>query len=298
MQKSIGTTQLELLAASQWGMFTTAQAQALGIRRNQVSRMASALRIEPICYGVYRFTAGAQPTQAGLKAEWLSVFPKQTAAKRLSSKPLDAVLAGRSAAYALGAGDFHASPYTFIVPQRRQTSRTDIRFLQCKLDENDIVFCDGIPTTSFERTVYDLLRLDEDPDLVDKFIQDAARKQNHAFNIERLGSLLSPIASRYGFPARDGNAFAADLVARNAASIQIKKGIDSIEQALAALTKQKARGSAGRSANLPIAVENKQALGHIATPKTNEHADFAATLLELSRAASNASLNQAKLGQA
>ena len=50
-------------------------------------------------------------------------------------------MAGRTAAVALDAGDFHASPYTFIVSRRRQTSREDIRFLHCRLSEIDVRCC-------------------------------------------------------------------------------------------------------------------------------------------------------------
>ena len=103
-------SELEQLAASQWGMFTTAQAQALGLRRNQISRMVDSVRVEPMCYGVYRFVAGDEPVHAGLKAAWLSIFPKETAAERLSKRPFDAVAAAGTAAAALGAGDFHMSP--------------------------------------------------------------------------------------------------------------------------------------------------------------------------------------------
>ncbi|MDY6111537.1 MAG: type IV toxin-antitoxin system AbiEi family antitoxin domain-containing protein [Ellagibacter isourolithinifaciens] len=53
MLKSDNITSLELLAASQWGMFTTAQAQALGVRENQVSRTVDAFWVEPACHGVY-----------------------------------------------------------------------------------------------------------------------------------------------------------------------------------------------------------------------------------------------------
>lgn len=102
-----------------------------------------------------------------------------------------------------------------------------------------------------ERTVHDLIRLDEDPDLVDKFMQDAAHKQSHAFDVERLDALLSPIASRYGFPTGDGKSLAADLIVRNAAGVQIGKAVDSIEQALAAFAEQTPRqsGSAARQRN-------------------------------------------------
>lgn len=58
MKKPGNIISLELLAASQWGMFTTAQAQELGIRRNQVFRMVSALRVEPISSGSIGLSQG------------------------------------------------------------------------------------------------------------------------------------------------------------------------------------------------------------------------------------------------
>lgn len=63
-------------------------------------------------------------------------------------------MAGRTAAVALDAGDFHASPYTFIVSRRRQTSREDIRFLHCRLSEIDVRCCrrSSSTATSPQRT--------------------------------------------------------------------------------------------------------------------------------------------------
>lgn len=240
MKKSEKMTELEVLAASQWGLFTTAQARELGIQRNQISRMVDSLRVEPVCYGVYRFIAGEESPLSDVKAAWLSAYPKETAAARFSTKPYDAVVAGRTAAHALGAGDFQPSPYTFIVDRRKQTSRDAIRFLQCKLDEEDVILDAEVPTTSFERTVYDLLRLDEDPDNVDKFMQDAARKKGHTFDRERLGSLLTPIAARYGFNQGDGLSFAEDLIARNTAPIQISKASETLNHALGSFVNQNA----------------------------------------------------------
>ena len=72
MVKRSGISELEQLAASQWGMFTTAQAQALGLRRNQISRMVDSMRVEPMCYGVYRFIAGSESEHADLKGARLS----------------------------------------------------------------------------------------------------------------------------------------------------------------------------------------------------------------------------------
>ena len=239
MSRQSNISELEQLAASQWGMFTTAQAQELGFRRNQVSRMVDSTRVEPMCYGVYRFVAGSEPANADLKAAWLSAFPKETAAERLSKRPFDAVVAAGTAAAALGAGDFHLSPYVFITAARKQTTRKDMRILGCSLDEADVVMVDGLPTTSFERTVFDLLRLDEDPSLVDGFMRDAARSRGHAFDFERLSELLSPIASRHGFP-EGGAAFAADLVLRNVSDVLVDRANDTLRSAIADVCKSEA----------------------------------------------------------
>lgn len=245
MVKQSDISELEQLAASQWGMFTAAQAQAIGLRRNQVSRMVDAMHVEPMCYGVYRFVAGSEPAHVGLKAAWLSAFPKKTAAERLAIKPFDAVVAAGTAAAALGAGDFHLSPYTFIAASRKQTVRDDMRFLTCSLDESDIVMVDGLPATSFERTVFDLLRLDEDPSLVDGFMRDAARRCAHMFDFERLAELLGPIASRYGFP-EGGESFAADLILRNVSDVLVDRAHEALQGAVADICESEAFQTAMR----------------------------------------------------
>lgn len=229
MKEQSAILKLEEIAASQWGMFTTAQAQKMGVRRNEIARLAANGRIEPLCYGVYHFTAGAEPEQLFLKAHWLAVFPDELAYERLRKSEPDAVVAGITAAWALGAGDFHASPYTFIVDGRKQTKREDVRYFKQRISEVDFVYVDGIPVTSFERTVYDLLRTGEDPDLVDGFMQDAAWKGKHAFDLDRLGSFLSPLAERFGFGRRKGVEFAANLLARNTAAAQLLQARNSME---------------------------------------------------------------------
>ncbi len=238
MQKSVNITNLESLAASQWGMFTAAQAQDLGVRCNQIMRMVDAGRVEPACYGVYRFCAGEETKSASIKAAWLSVFPKESAADRLKKRPYDAVVAGCTAAYLLNAGDFLSSPYTFAVHQRKQTIREDIAYLLRDVDACDIVFVDDLPTTSFERTVYDLIRSHEDPDHIDKFIQDASRNAGHLFDQERLAELLAPLAARNGFKNKDGASFAADLLSRNSAGAQMVHAAENISHAIQAISGQ------------------------------------------------------------
>lgn len=239
MKKSQNMIELEDLAASQWGLFTTAQAQELGLRRNQVSRMVSAGKAEAVGYGVYHFAAGDETNYANVKAAWLSVYPKEAAYERFKKRPYDAVVCGRTAAFMHGIGDFYASPYTFAVSERKQTNREDMQYFQRVVAESDIVFIDELPVASIERTVYDLIKSHEDPDLVDKFMADASRKKEHFFDRQRLSELLAPLAFKNGFAKGDGESFAVDLISRNAADIQIENAGKKLTQAFGSLYSQK-----------------------------------------------------------
>ncbi|SDU79582.1 Transcriptional regulator, AbiEi antitoxin, Type IV TA system [Arcanobacterium phocae] len=219
--------ELENLAMSQWGMFTTAQAQQLGVRRNQISRLRDAGRIEGLSYGVYQYASGNQTSHADVKAAWLSVFPKESAYERLEKPSFDAVISGRTAAYMHGIGDFHASPYTFTLSVRKQTTRDDIRYFRQEIDSKDIILVEHVPVTTLERTIYDLIRLGEDPDLIANMIADAARN-DYRFDHERLAYLLKPLAKKHGYATGDGEAFARDLFARNAAEPQFDQGISNL----------------------------------------------------------------------
>ncbi|QJC22234.1 type IV toxin-antitoxin system AbiEi family antitoxin domain-containing protein [Arcanobacterium buesumense] len=227
--------ELENLAMSQWGMFTTAQAQQMGVRRNQISRLRDAGRVEELTYGVYQYVSGNQTSHADVKAAWLSVFPKETVYDRLNKPYFDAVISGRTAAYMHGVGDFHASPYTFTLSVRKQTTRDDIRYFRQEIDSKDIILVEHVPVTTLERTIYDLIRLGEDPDLIANMIADAARNE-YRFDHERLAYLLKPLAKKHGYTAGDGEAFARDLFARNAALLQLNAGVATLAQSFEMIT--------------------------------------------------------------
>lgn len=227
MKKSQKIKDLESLASSQWGMFTTAQAKKLGVQRNQIARMVDADQAENLCYGVYGVRPRSQTRQEAIKAAWMSVNPKDEVYKRLEARPHDAIIAGRTAASMHAAGNFHSSPYTFAVPRRKQTSRADIRYLLTEVDPHDVVMIDGLPVTRIERTVYDLLRTGEDPDLVEGFIRDASSR-GHRFDRARLAELLSPLALKYGYESKDGETFVYDLLGRNVGESELSKAAQSM----------------------------------------------------------------------
>lgn len=221
------------LAASQWGLFTAAQALAAGASRTQLSRLAANGRIEPVSYGVYRMADGEETTHAAAKAAWLSLFPKETAYDRLRTQPRDAIVTSRTAACLHGDAELRESPFTFAVSNGKRTTRDDVKLHPWSIDERDTIIIDGLPVASVERTIADLIRSDEDPGLVGHFITGICRR-GHIIDEARLAELLSPLASRNGFEKDDGASFARKLVSDYADAVQMQLVADLFKRALEA----------------------------------------------------------------
>ncbi|MCL2483005.1 MAG: type IV toxin-antitoxin system AbiEi family antitoxin domain-containing protein [Propionibacteriaceae bacterium] len=194
------------LTASQWGMVTTAQAVVRGITRLQLSRLAEDGHLERIAYGIYRDTGAPSDRYDSLKAAWLSVDPRRTALERLSDKPLDAAVSGATASYLLGLGDLVPEPYEFTVSKRRQTQRTELTFRVRPLPPDALTRREGLPVTTPEQTIADLVEARLDLSLVTGVLSDT-----EALDSVKLAELLSPLAGRNGFERGDGGALLAEL---------------------------------------------------------------------------------------
>lgn len=216
------------LASSQWGMFTAAQAIAIGVSRVQLGRMSSDGRVESLARGTYRFASAGDTMHSGVKAVWLSLFPGKTAYERLKARPRDCVVAGRTAAVLLGDTDLHAEPYCFAVGPGKRTTRLDIRLLPWSVGERDVVIVDGVPISSPERTVADLVRLREDPSLLANFVTGMASR-GHVFDRERAAELLAPLAARNGYRKGDGESFAEGIIGKNASAAMLSRARQQIE---------------------------------------------------------------------
>jgi hypothetical protein len=214
MKTSQNIAQLMDLAASQWSLFTSAQAVALGASRTLLTRMAEDGRIERMARGVWRVTSAPEVQDLAIKAAWLSLSPKETAWDRLRKRPYDAVATGRTAAVLLGDAELHPEPYTFAVGRGRRTARDDVRLCAWEVDESDVVLTGGLPTARLERTISDLVRLREDPSLVDGFAKGAASR-GMTVDGGRLAELLAPLAARNGYAKDDGVAYARDIIERD-----------------------------------------------------------------------------------
>ncbi|OUP10054.1 type IV toxin-antitoxin system AbiEi family antitoxin domain-containing protein [Collinsella sp. An2] len=217
------------LASGQWGLFTSAQAVNIGVSRNQLARMANDGRIEPVAYGTYRVTTGVETAHAATKAAWLSLYPKKTAFERLSSQPYDAIASGRTASCLQGFGDFYESPYCFVVAEGKRSTRKELELLHEPVDEQDIDLTYGIPSTTPERTLADLLRLEEEPSLIDDYLEQAA-SSGHIFDEKRLAVLLGPLCRSYGY--ENGTAFAENLLGKSAIPAALNSSIDQFVRVL------------------------------------------------------------------
>lgn len=217
------------LAASQWGLVTSAQAVALGISRTQLARMANDGRLESICYGVYRTTSGAETAHMAIKAAWLSLYPQETAYERLGKRPPDSVATGRTAASLYAFGNLHATPYCFAVSVSKRTARPDLELVNADVDEQDVTHWFDIPVATLERAITDMIRTHDDPSLIDDVIADAAKK-GHIFDMDRMSDLLSPLSKTHGFAS--GTEFAHDLIKRNAVHAITKRAAKELYQAL------------------------------------------------------------------
>jgi predicted transcriptional regulator of viral defense system len=182
------------LCASQRGLFTSAQAQALGVDRMAISRLAQHGQVECLMRGVYRASAAPRTREEDIYAAWLSLEPKIPAYERIANKE-GFVASLNTAAWLMELGELKASPVTFSCSNRRQSRSKNIKFIRRILLTPEITVVAGIPTTTPERTVLDLLDYGEDLSLVASVLADA----QSAGHCENLEAEINARAAKCGF---------------------------------------------------------------------------------------------------
>ncbi len=155
VNKRTGLQRISELATGQWGLLTTAQAKAAGVSRAQLSRYAASGVLERLVRGVYVFAA-ATDRFTHLKAVWLALVPSQRLEERLGDAALGGVISHASAAHLHRLGDLPADLPEITFATRKQT-RLRARLHQRDLTPGEITVVEGLPVTTIERTVVDLL---------------------------------------------------------------------------------------------------------------------------------------------
>ncbi len=198
------------VSESQWGMVTSAQASARGVSHMNLTRLTDSGDLVRLSHGVYKDAGAPGGQHEELRAAWLATEPAKLAYARLSERPGSAVVSGESAARLHGIGDLRAMKSEFTTPTRRQTQRADVRYRTRLLPEQDVTVREGLPTTTRERTVADLVEDRNDFSIVGDALRDAAKQSR--LNVGRLTELLSPLAERNGHRRGDGNALLGELM--------------------------------------------------------------------------------------
>lgn len=187
---------LRLLAEvteSQWGLVTSAQAGARGVSYMNLTRLVESGDLVRLAQGVYRDAGAPGGQHEELRAAWLATDPAKLAHERLRERPCTAVVAGESAARLHGIGDLRGMRSEFATPTRRQTQRADVRYRTRVLPGGDVTVREGLPVTTPERTIADLVEDRQDLSIVGDALRDAARRSR--LDVDRLADLLAPLRS-------------------------------------------------------------------------------------------------------
>ena len=211
MKARIALRELAEISASQWGLITSAQAAARGVTRLDMSRLADAGDLERVSQGVYKNAGAPAGTFLDVRAAWLSSDPARLAGERLSDGHRGVVVSGQTAAWLHDIGDLRSNRTELTSPNRRQTQRPDVHYRQRALSEQDVTLREGLPVTTPERTIADLVEDRTDLSVVANALRDASRK--YELDLEQLQADLAPLAARNGHRKGDGAAMLDQLLA-------------------------------------------------------------------------------------
>ncbi|TFD46364.1 transcriptional regulator [Cryobacterium frigoriphilum] len=202
--------ELAEMAASQWGMVTSAQAATRGVTRLDLSRLTEAGDLVRLAHGVYKDAGAPSGAHLDVRAAWLSSDPARLAGDRLGDGHRGVVVSGQTAAWLHDIGDLLSNRTELTAPVRRQTQRADLHYRRRDLPEEDVTIRDGLPVTTPERTIADLVEDRTDLSLVADALRDASRKSD--MDLGLLADRLAPLAERNGHHKADGAALLDQLL--------------------------------------------------------------------------------------
>lgn len=210
MRRDAALRALEDVAADQAGLVTAAQATARGVERVTQRRLATAGLLEHVGRGVYRLVGAPPPQHLELRTAWLRLDPATPAWERDGLGTDDGVVSHRSACLLHDLGDIPTPHVELTVPRRRTTREPGVRLHQAALNPAEVTIVDGLPVTTVERTIMDLLRGRADGAHVGAVLADAERRG--LLDPDHLAEHLHGFARHYGLHDEDGTALIAALV--------------------------------------------------------------------------------------
>ena len=183
------------IASDQWGLITNQQAERFGISRLKLSRLAKDEVLTRIRSGVYLDRGAQLGDETYIRAQWLSFKPEALAHERIKHPEKDVVVAGQTASWLYGAGEFLPSPHLFYSSERYQKQTQGIKVLRRRLAPNQIRIVDGLPLTSPEDTIHDLLKQGVDLESVKSAVSDMV---SIGINLDKLLAPIKEISRQTG----------------------------------------------------------------------------------------------------
>lgn len=166
MSYKINIVLINLLSAEE-RVFTTAQAERLGVQRNVLAQACRAGKMKRIARGAYRL-AGVPPSDADeLLAFWKLTAPRKLTEERAEEDTWDGIAVGGATAAALhGFEGFQLLPYRLLSPTRINSRNARLHTGVRTIAREDVSFKLGLPVTTPERTIVDLILDKEETALI------------------------------------------------------------------------------------------------------------------------------------
>ncbi len=206
-----------------------------------LSRLAKAGHFERLVHGVYKDAGAPSDEFDDLRAAWLSTDPNRLAEDRIRDAAREVVVASTSAAFLHGMGTPGLTVISLSLLFDVRVNEMGSAFGSV-LEDRDVTIVRGLPAMRTERTLVDLLEDIGDQSLVADALGAAMRKQ--VVDLDRLRTLLGPLAERNGFKKNDGAAL-LDKLAESAGL-----DLDSVARRIAANPVLSARVTAEYMQNL------------------------------------------------
>ena len=189
------------LAASQWGLFTTAQARPFGFSTQRIARLADHGTIERLRHGVYRISGAPSVPHEQLRAAWLLIEPAVAAGERLDAEH-PGVVSHRSAARLHDLGDLDADVMQFSTTGRKQSRLIDVRYRTARAGRERWTLLDGLPVSTVLATIDDLAADHLDGGHLASVVRDAVT--TNLVDTDDLIAVLGHHAHKYGITPGDG----------------------------------------------------------------------------------------------
>jgi predicted transcriptional regulator of viral defense system len=183
-------------ASDQWGLVTAAQAKLAGVNGVELLRLGEAGLLHSVGRGVYQVIGAAVPEHLEIKVAWLRLDPERYAWQRAQPGTWGGVVSHGSACELHRIGDIPASEVEISVPRRRTTRGPGVRLRMRELDTADVVLVDGLPVTTPEQTIVDLLAARADGGHVGGIIADAEHRG--LVTVDAVAERIARFAVAYG----------------------------------------------------------------------------------------------------